>query len=68
MAGSIACKMETELNLSFSSAKNHFIVVGVTPDLLFTSIMFSSFHSSMLFVCAAFDLGKAVHVKLMILI
>lgn len=68
MIGNIACKMETEKNLSFPSDANPFSVVGVTPDLLLTLVMFSSFHSSTLFVSAAFGLGKAVLVKLLILI
>lgn len=69
MIGSIACKMDTELNLSFLSDANPFSVVGVTPDLLLTLVMFFfSFHSSNLFISAAFDFGKAVPVKLLILI
>lgn len=68
MIGSIACKMDTELNLSFLSDANPFSVVGVTPDLLLTLVMFFSFHSSNLFISAAFDFSKAVPVKLLILI
>lgn len=60
--------METELNLSFPPAASHFIVVGATPDLLLTLVMFSSFHLSTLSVSAALDLGKAIAVKLLILI
>lgn len=60
--------METELDLSFSSYENPFCVVGGTPDLLLTLVIFSSFNLSTLFANAAFNLGKAVPVQLLILI
>lgn len=58
MISSITCKKETEFNFSFPSDANHFSVMRVTQDTLLTLAVFSSFHLSILFGSASYDLVK----------